>query len=489
MTSNIVQIESEGESSTKTSNDIAEALQASFERQRQSFLNTGIESVQERKKHLLNLKALLVDNQDAILVAICKDYGNRSHHETLLAEVVPVTDDINTTIKHLKKWTKVQRRSVDLTMFMGAKNRVIPQPIGVVGLITPWNFPINLTFSGLSAVFAAGNRAMVKMSENSIHLSRLLIDLLPKYFSPEKLQIFEETGGVGPEISQIPFDHLMFTGSGETGKKVMASAARNLTPVTLELGGKSPAIIDPTYSLEKAIERLMFVKQFNAGQICTTVDYVFVHQSQIDAFTKAAQTWVTKHCPDIASKDYTSIIDDRAFERLNHTVQDAIDKGAEVINLSAQEADAVTRKFPLTLILNATEDMIIHNRETFGPLLMVKSYNEPTEVIEQVCQGERPLALYPFSNNKTLINLYIERIMSGGVTVNDALFHVGQHDLPFGGIGGSGMGHYHGYEGFVTFSKMRPVMYQASFSSLKFLAPPYGKFADRALNFIAKFKA
>ena len=472
-----------------TNESTTSILHASLKLQRTSFLNTGIESIQDRKKHLLNLKALLVDNQAALLTALSKDYGNRSYHESLLAEVIPVTDDINTSIKHLKKWMKVQKRSVDVTMYFGAKNRVIPQPIGVVGLITPWNFPINLTFSGLSAVFAAGNRAIVKMSENSVHLSRLLIELVPKYFKPEKLQIFEETGMVGPEFSKIPFDHLLFTGSGETGKKVMTSAAKNLTPVTLELGGKSPAIIDPKYPLEKAIERIMFVKQFNAGQICTTVDYVYVHENQVDDFITAAKTWVKTHCPDIASKDYTSIIDERSFERLTHTLQDAQDKGAKIISLSTQNAMPEIRKFPITLVLDVNDEMIINNRETFGPILMVKTYKEPMDVINQVCQRERPLALYPFTNNKKLAALYIERIISGGVTVNDALFHVGQHDLPFGGVGSSGMGHYHGYEGFVTFSKMRPVMYQAGFTSMKFLAPPYGKFADRLLNSIAKFKA
>jgi coniferyl-aldehyde dehydrogenase len=474
---------------SNSTDDIADTLRASFELQRASFLNTGIETIPERKKHLLALKALLVDNQEALLTALSKDYGSRSYHESLLAEIIPVTDDINTSIKHLKKWMKVQKRKVDVTMYFGAKNRVIPQPIGVVGLIIPWNFPLNLTFAGLSAVFAAGNRAMVKMSENSIHLSRLLIELLPKYFKPEKLQIIEETGMVGPEFSKIPFDHLLFTGSGETGKKVMASAAKNLTPVTLELGGKSPAIIDPNYSLEKAIERIMFVKQFNAGQICTTVDYVYVHVNQIDDFVAAAKEWVEQHCPDIANKDYTSIIDDPSFERLSHTLQDAQEKGAQIINLCHQDAMVESRKFPVTLVLNVTEDMIINNRETFGPILMVKTYQDPADVITQVCQQNCPLALYPFTNNKKLAALYIERIISGGVTVNDALFHVGQHDLPFGGVGGSGMGHYHGYEGFVTFSKMRPVMYQAGFTSMKFLAPPYGKFADRVLNFIAKFKA
>lgn len=470
-------------------NDDYAYLNDALQLQRTSFLNSSTESLQERKQHLTHLKRLLTENRDAILDAICKDYGNRSKFETLFAEIVVVTDDINSSIKHLKKWMKVQRRKVDKTLYFGAKNRVIPQPIGVVGLIIPWNFPINLSFSGLSAVFAAGNRAMVKMSENSIHLSHLLIKLVPKYFKPEKLQFFEETGGVGIEFSKIRFDHLMFTGSGATGKKVMAAAAQNLTPVTLELGGKSPAILDPDYPLEKAVERLMFVKQFNAGQICTTVDYIFVHESQVKDFVIQATKWVKQHCPDINSVDYTSIIDNRSFARLQNVISDAELKGAKIINLCQQEAQTEKRKFPVTLVLNSTEDMVISQRETFGPILMVKSYNEPQEVIQYINSKDRPLALYPFSKNKKLIDLYIERIMSGGVTVNDALFHVGQHDLPFGGVGASGMGHYHGYEGFLTFSKLRPIFYQANITSMKYLAPPYGDFANKVINFMAKFKS
>lgn len=466
-----------------------QALTQCLDQQRQAFVQHGQEGYEERKQHLLNLKLLLIENREAIIEAINKDYGNRSYHETLLAEVIMVTSDISSTIKHLKKWMKVQKRSVDHSLYFGAKNRVIPQAIGVVGFIIPWNFPLNLSFSGLSAAFAAGNRSMVKMSENSVHLSELLQQLSPKYFKQDKLQFFTETGKVGIEFSTLPFDHLMFTGSGVTGRKVMAACAPNLTPVTLELGGKSPAVIDPKYPLDKAVERIMFVKQFNAGQICTTVDYAFVYESQLTAFIEATKKWVKKHCPDIHNKDYTSIIDDTAFTRLVETIEDAKIHGATIINLSEQEPDAKTRKFPLILILDATDEMTISQREIFGPIMMIKAYQQADEVIEYIVQGDRPLAFYPFSNDKTLVDHYLKNVLSGGVSVNDALFHVGQHDLPFGGIGGSGMGHYHGYEGFVTFSKMRPVFYQASFSSLKFLMPPYGKFATRTLNFIAKFKS
>ncbi|MGB2078806.1 MAG: aldehyde dehydrogenase family protein, partial [Vibrio sp.] len=352
---------------------IAEMLQHALTTQRHAFNQHGQETYEERKEHLRNLKRLLMDNRDAISEAISQDYGNRSHHETLFAEVITVADDISSTIKHLKKWMKVQKRSVDHSMYFGAKNRVIPQAIGVVGFIIPWNFPINLSFSGLSAAFAAGNRAMVKMSENSIHLTKLLQSLTPNYFSEDKLQFFVETGTVGIEFSKLAFDHLMFTGSGATGRKVMASCAQNLTPVTLELGGKSPAVIDPAYPMEKAVERILFVKQFNAGQICTNVDYVFVHESQKDQFIEHSKQWIARHCPDIQSDDYTSIIDDKAFQRIIETVDDATQKGATIINMNDQEMDASTRKFPLTYILNASDDSMIAQRETFGPLLMVKT--------------------------------------------------------------------------------------------------------------------
>jgi len=463
-------------------------LQQCFESQRNSFQAAETESLRERKHHLLNLKRMISENREAIIDAINRDYGSRSRHETLFAEIITATDGIIDSIKHLKRWMRVQRRKVDQTMYPGGKARVIPQPLGVVGLIIPWNFPINLTFSQLAAVFAAGNRAMVKMSENSIELSRLLISLAPKYFSEEKLRFFEETGAVGIEFSKLPFDHLIFTGSGATGRAVMAAAAANLTPVTLELGGKAPAVIAPDYPMSKAVERILFVKQFNAGQICTNVDYVFVHEDQESDFIEESKLWAAEHCPDIGSDDYTAIIDEGSFERVSDTLSDARDKGAQIVNLHNQSPKAETRKFPLCLVLNSTEEMTIRNRETFGPLLLVITYRDPQEVIDYVNGRDRPLALYPFTKDKRLAARYIDRIMSGGVTVNDALFHVAQHNLPFGGVGASGMGHYHGYEGFITFSKMRPVYYQPSFSAVKFLAPPYGKFADRMLAFLVKRK-
>lgn len=457
--------------------------------QRKKYLADPIPDYKQRRRDLLSLKNLIGNNQEAIADAINSDYGNRSRHETMLAEIIVVIDGINFALKHLKRWMKTQHRKIDFAIYPGAKNRVIPQPLGVVGVIVPWNFPIQLSFTPLTYIFAAGNRAMVKMSENSRHLSRLLIELVPDYFPPEKLAFFEETGRVGIQFSQLPFDHLLFTGSGATGRAVMASAAKKLTPVTLELGGKSPAVIAPDYPMQKAVERVMFAKLFNAGQACVSVDYIFVPEDRVDEFVKKTKDWVGQHCPDINSPDFTSIIDQRSLDRLNDSLDDAERLGATLVNLvQGQKSTEGMRKLAPHLVLNATDDMTLLQREIFGPIMPVIPYSEPHEVLEYINQRDRPLAFYPFTNDRKLQDYYLDRVMSGGVSVNDALLHPGQHDLPFGGVGASGMGHYHGFEGFATFSKLRPVFYQARFSALKLLAPPYGKLANNILNMILKIK-
>lgn len=464
-------------------------LRRCLELQRRNYHLDPNPGLEQRKKDLLALKNMLGENREAIIDAISEDYGSRSRQETMLAEIIMVLDGFNFASKHLKQWMKVQRRKIETSLYPGAKNRVIPQPLGVVGVIVPWNFPVQLAFTPLTYIFAAGNRAMVKMSENSHHLTRLLIKLVPDYFPPEKLSFFEETGTVGIQFSQLPFDHLLFTGSGATGKAVMASAAKNLTPVTLELGGKSPAVIAPDYPIEKAVERIMFAKLFNAGQVCVNVDYLFVSESRVDEFVDAAKAWVAKHCPDINSPDYTSIIDQRSYDRLNEALDDARRLGATIVNLAeGQVSEPGLRKMPPHLVLNTTDDMALMKREIFGPILPVLPYKDQQQVQDHVNERDRPLAFYPFTKDRELQRYYLDHVMSGGVCVNDALIHPGQHDLPFGGVGASGMGHYHGYEGFATFSKLRPVFYQAGFSALKFLAPPYGKLADRMLNFILKRK-
>ena len=256
--------------------DTVSFLSRTLDLQREAYFAHPVPSLDERKADLRTLQRFVRDHKDAICDAISADYGHRSRHETLLAEIFPVVDGIDHVIGHLRRWMKPQRRSVDLRNFFGARNRVIPQPLGVVGVIVPWNFPLNLSMIPLTYIFAAGNRAMVKMSENSRHLAHLLIERMPAYFPPEKLQFFDETGGVGVQFSKLPFDHLLFTGSGATGRAVMTAAAQNLCPVTLELGGKAPAILLDDFPLRLAAERILFVKYLNAGQICTTVDHLWM---------------------------------------------------------------------------------------------------------------------------------------------------------------------------------------------------------------------
>ena len=466
---------------------IREELDNTLALQRSAYLAHPNPSFSERKIDLLNLQEFMRDYRDDLVDAVNADYGHRSTHETLFTEIFPVIDGIDQTLKQLKNWMKPQTRSVDKRNFYGATNRVIPQPLGIVGSIVPWNFPINLSFMGLISTFAAGNRAMVKMSENSRNLSRLLIEKIPEYFPREKLAFFEETGGVGIEFSKLKFDHLLFTGSGQTGRAVMAAAAQNLCPVTLELGGKSPAIVCRDFPISKAAERIMFVKLLNAGQICTTVDHVYVPKGKASEFVAAAKSIVSERYGRLASKDYTSIIDDKSFKRLTDALEEAREGGAKLIQLiPGKKWDAASRKIAPHIVLKTPADSILLKREIFGPILPVIEYTTLEDPIQAINSGARPLAMYPFTNDKEQVQMLLDRIMSGGVSVNDALFHVAQHDLPFGGVGESGMGHYHGYEGFVTFSKMRPVFYQASFSAIKFLWPPYGKFATKYLDFLTK---
>lgn len=467
--------------------DLPTRLRAALDLQRQAYLAHPLPTYDERREDLRTLQRLVRENIDALCSAISADYGHRSRHETMLAEIVPAVDGIHDALKNLKSWMRVQRRAVDLRAFFGARNRVIPQPLGVVGVIVPWNFPVNLSIVPLTAIFAAGNRALVKMSENSRHLAQLLIEIAPKYFPPEKLQFFDETGGVGPEFSKLPFDHMLFTGSGQTGRAVMAAASQNLCPVTLELGGRSPAVVCDDFPLATAAERILFIKYLNAGQICTTVDHVWLPEGEQDAFVKLAQKILPQRYARLDSPDYTSIVDQRSFDRLTAALDDAKTRGATLIPLlPGPPWDAASRKINPHLVLNAPDDCALLTREIFGPVLPIKTYRALEHVVAAINAGPRPLALYPFSKDDARIQMLVDRVMSGGVTVNDALFHVGQHDLPFGGVGESGMGHYHGREGFQTFSKLRPVFYQASWAATKLMMPPYGKRMERLLAFLLR---
>lgn len=462
-------------------------IQSVFEQQRQAYLAQPYPSFAQRIEDLKQLAKLLTDHQDAIVQAISDDFGNRSPTETLFCEFFVVLDGIKDTIKKLRKWMKPQKRHTPFTLYPGASNRVIPQPLGIVGVIVPWNFPANLTFAPLTSIFAAGNRAMVKMSDRSSRLAHLLSSISGDYFPPEKLSIFSDSHQIGPDFSALPFDHLLFTGSTQTGRAVMRNASTNLTPVTLELGGKSPAVVAPDFPIDVAADRIIYWKLVNAGQICTNIDYLFLPADKVEDFVGHARSLVAKRYPDLQSSDYTSIIDDTSYERLWQTVRDAEAKGARVINLApGGDGDGKLRKFPPHLILDVSEDMLVMQREIFGPLLPIKTYREASEVTSYINAHDRPLALYPFTRDKHLQAFYIEHVMSGGVSVNNALLHVAQHDMPFGGVGPSGMGHYHGYEGFVNFSKMRPVFYQGFFDGMKPLMPPYGPTTQKILNFMLR---
>ena len=475
------------EGSSPSAEALRARLMAALEAQRAAYAHDPVPSYHERLDDLRRLRRFVLENREALIEAVNRDYGHRSRHETQFGELVPVLDGLKQALQRLRTWMRPQRRAVDLLLFPGARNRVLPQPLGVVGMIVPWNFPINLMFLPLTSIFAAGNRAMVKLSENSRHLAAFLIASLPRYFPPEKLAVFDETGGVGIEFSRLPFDHLLFTGSTQTGRSVMAAAAANLTPVTLELGGKSPALVCADFPLRTAAERILFVKLMNAGQICTTVDYLLLPRGKIEPFVALGQQIVAARYSTTATRDYTSIIDARAFARLTQALQDARARGARVVQLLPGAAwDEATRKIAPHLVIGPPPESELMQREIFGPILPVLGYERLEEAVAFINARPRPLAFYPFSRSHATIDHLLAHVMSGGVSVNDALWHVGQPDLPLGGVGASGMGHYHGAEGFLTFSKLRPVFYQAPVSGMRLLWPPFGALASRVLDFLTK---
>ena len=461
-----------------------------FERQRGAYLAHPYPRHAERVADLRAMHRLLVENRQALVEAVHRDYGNRSTFETLFTELFLNQEGMLDAIKHLRRWMKPQKRRLDITQYPLASARVIPQPVGVVGVVVPWNFPISMAFSPLTGIIAAGNRAMVKMSENSNHLAQLLMEISPRYLPEDKLKFFEDGGGRGPAFTTLPFDHIFFTGSPQTGKAVMTSAAKNLTPVTLELGGKSPTVVAPDYPIRTAVERIMWVKMLNAGQICTNVDYLFLPEGKVDEFVRIAREIIGQRYPDINGNDYTSIIDERSYRRLETTLEDARRKGARLVNLvEGQAPDRAQRKFPPHLVLDPTEEMEILQREIFGPLLPIKTYRTKEEIRDYVRARPHPLAFYIYTKDAELQDWYIKQVMSGGVSINDGLIHASLHALPFGGVGNSGMGHYHGYEGFTTFSKMRPVFKQGPIRAMNRLMPPYDKGALKLINFMLRLKS
>ena len=459
-------------------------LHALLSAQKNAYDSQGIPSLEHRLASLNDLFNILKTNQHAIAEAISKDFGHRAQQETQLAELFLCIDGIRYIRKHLKKWMRPQKRSTSIWL-LGSGNRVIPQPLGVVGIVVPWNYPLFLCISPLIGALAAGNRCMIKMAANSRHLSQLLKGLFAEKFSADMLTIAH--GAKGTDFSSLAFDHLIFTGSGDSGRQVMRAAANNLTPVTLELGGKSPTIIAADYSITKAAERLLFSKCLNAGQTCVAPDYVFVPEGKIDEFIAASKIIISGRYTNIESADYTSIIDDRAYLRLKNTLADAIDQGATAtVLVPNSQANDVTRKFPPTLLTQVKGTMRVMQEEIFGPLLPIMAYQHIDDVLGYINSKDRPLALYLFSNNKQLQDKVINKTRSGGVCLNDAALHVGQNDMPFGGAGESGMGQYHGTEGFMAMSKLRPIFKQARFSPLAMMYPPYGQKFDRIIKIMLR---
>ena len=465
---------------------IENEAQRVFVAQRKAYLRHPYPSVEERKENLTKLERILIDNADEIAAAINKDFGHRSAEETKLLEIFTSVDGIRDARKKVAKWMKPQRRHVSV-LFATGKNRVIPQPKGVVGIVVPWNYPVFLSFGPLTSALAAGNRCMVKMAANSSNLRELLARKFAEKFSEDTVAILP--GVRGSEFSSLPFDHILFTGSADAGRTVMSAAAGNLTPVTLELGGKSPTIICDDYDVEKAMSRILYAKFVNAGQTCLAPDYLMVPEGKREEVVAAAKKILPQRYPDTNDVSFTSVIDEKSYRRLRATLEDAEKKGAEIVNLvPGASFNDVMRKFPPTLVLGVTDEMQIMREEIFGPMLPVKTYRSLDEVLEYVNSKDRPLGLYFFTDDKQVQEKLLYNTISGGVTINNCVFHVAQHDMPFGGVGASGMGHYHGHDGFVEFSKMRPVFTNPKVSAMEQFYPPYKKMHTRIFNLLLKVK-
>jgi acyl-CoA reductase-like NAD-dependent aldehyde dehydrogenase len=441
----------------------------------------------QRDGRLAALERLVHDHIDEIAQAIGADFGHRSAHETRLLEIFPALEAIRHARRHLKSWMRDERRSAS-KWFLPGRARVLHQPLGVVGIIVPWNYPLYLAAGPLVAALAAGNRVMVKMSEYTPAMSALFARLAEKYFDADEVAVVLGDADVAQEFARLPFGHLLFTGSTRVGYSVMRAAAENLTPVTLELGGKSPAILGPDYPMAHFAERILVGKCFNAGQTCIAPDYVLVPESRVGEFLAEARKIVAACYPDILrTPDFSSIISERHFRRLEGLVADARAQGAEAHALSdAAGPDAKTRRFPPVALTAVGEAMQVMQEEIFGPILPIVPYRTLDEAIAYVNARPNPLALYYFDRDGGRIDRVLDQTLSGGVTINDTLLHIAQDDLPFGGVGESGKGHYHGFEGFETFSKKKAVFLQSRLNGMSLFNPPYGALFERCMKFFIR---
>jgi coniferyl-aldehyde dehydrogenase len=460
-------------------------LSAALTTQRTAFAHQPPDRLR-RIRALRALQKALRARREEFVAAISEDFGGRARQETLLLEVFPLVDTIGHAIRHLPQWMR-PRPAAAGWQFMPGRARVVYQPLGVVGVIGAWNYPLLLSLSPVVSALAAGNHAMLKPSELAPRtadlLSRLVSDLFPADY------VTVATGGpdTGAAFAGLPFDHLLFTGSTRVGKMIMRSASEHLTPVTLELGGKSPALVHPDFPAETAAARIMAGKLYNAGQTCIAPDYVLVEAGAHDEFVRLASKAAATMYPRLVDNaDFTRIVNRDHYRRLRGLVEDAALKGATMLEVNpAREAgNEQNRVFPPTLLWNVKDEMAVMREEIFGPVLPVVTYKSLEEAIAYVNARPRPLALYYFDYNSKRVESVLARTTSGGVTVNDTILHIAQNDLPFGGVGSSGMGSYHGFDGFLTFSKKKGVFLQSRFTTLGLLRPPYGELARRVTDFL-----
>ena len=473
--------------------DRTKEMEAVLRKQRAAHHQMRPEPMALRKDRVERAIKLLKDHGDDLCKVMAADFGNRSPHQSMITDIASTVNFGKYCLKNIDKWARAEKRHVQFPLgLLGAKAEVRYEAKGVIGILSPWNFPVNLAFGPLMQVFAAGNRAMIKPSEFTEKTSLLTKELVEEYFTPDECAVF--TGGpeVAAAFSELPFDHLVFTGSTATGRKVMEAASKNLVPVTLELGGKSPVFLGESADFAKAGERVALGKMMNAGQICLAPDYLYVPESKQDEAIHGVWQGTANMYPTLLdNEDYASVVTDRHFDRLQELVADARDKGAEVIEVNPGNEDfsnTNARKMPLTILKNVNEDMKAMQEEIFGPVLPVKTYKHIDEAIDYVNEHDRPLGLYYFGQDSDEREKVLTKTISGGVTVNDVIFHVSMEDLPFGGVGPSGMGSYHGVEGFREFSHARSVYTQPKIDVAKLggFKPPYGSNTEKAIKTMMK---
>ena len=465
-----------------------QTLERILQSQRRAFTAARPEPLSIRRDRIKRAMSILSQHGESLAEAMNADFGSRSFEGSMMTDIVSTIGFGKYCLKNMDHWAAPDKRSVRFPLgLMGAKAEVRYEPKGVIGIMSPWNFPVNLSFGPLMQVLAAGNRAMIKPSEFTPATSDRMRELVADVFDEDEVTVITGGPDVAQAFSSLPFDHLVFTGSTATGRKVMEAAARNLVPVTLELGGKSPTIIGKGADLTRAGERIALGKMLNAGQICLAPDYLLVPEDQEEGVVAAVQLGVHQMYPTLLdNEDYTAIISDKHFERLKGIVEDAKAKGAEAIEVNpANESfsSANTRKMPLTILRNVTDDMQAMQEEIFGPVLPVKTYKAIDEAVDYINDHDRPLGLYYFGSNAKEQEHVLDRTISGGVTVNDVIFHISVEDMPFGGVGPSGIGSYHGPEGFREFSHARSTYQQPKIDIAKLagLKPPYGDAAKKAI--------